>query len=131
MSFNLSLFEFQNQTPFKTLSNKKQLYHIYPLNNPKQLYCLKIAHILSESDLTTLQNEVNLHAMSSHPQIVSFKGFQINENKDQFGLTSRKFFILTEYFNSNLSDIIQLRANTKLNFTNEEITIFLENSINA
>lgn len=66
--------------------------------------------------------------MSSHPLIVEFKGFKTDEGKDQFGMVWAKGYILTEFLEDSLGNMINLK---KKEFSHEDIRGFASNAADA
>lgn len=121
MTFNLKLFKFTSQDPILTFSDSKFVYKVESIKDSSNIFSLKLSHLHKPSDYEQAINEVNIHAMSSHPNILSLKGYSSSENTDEFGLKIRKFFILLEYHDHNLYNEIKLRRGIGKDFHIKEI----------
>lgn len=125
MTFNLKLFKFISQDPILVFSNSKCLYKVESLRQSSCYFTLKMAHILTTQDYESLLNEANIHAMSTHSKIISFKGYSTSESIDEFGLLTRKFFFLLEFHHQNLNLEIKSRKKKGIGFTLDEIMMIL------
>lgn len=130
MTFNLKLFKFSSQEPLLVFSNSKCVYSVESLKNSEP-FSLKMIHILNSSDYENCINEVNIQAMSSHPNIISCKGYTTSENIDEFGLKTKKFFILLEFHNHNLANEIKVRKQLNMKFNILEILKIFNDLIKA
>lgn len=130
MTFNLKLFKFSSQEPLLVFSNSKCVYKVESLKNSEP-FSLKMIHILNSSDYENCINEVNIQAMSSHPNIISCKGYTTSENIDEFGLKTKKFFILLEFHNHNLANEIKVRKQLNMKFNILEILKIFNDLIKA
>ena len=131
MTFNLKLFKFPSQEPLLTFSNSKCLFKVESINQPAIFFSLKLTHIRSSSDYENCLNEVNIHAMSCHPKIISYKGYVNSDTTDEFGLTIRNFYILLEFHHHNLSHEIRARKKKSHFFSFQETSKILLDLIEA
>lgn len=128
MSFDLKLFQFQSQKPFRTTYNEAQFFKIFPKNDPNRLYTLKVYNICDDRQMEQYENEVKIHLIASalQPNVMQIKGSCLIQTKDNFGFENRKYCILMEDFTASLSQLKSQLQATRKRLDTEQLTNFLK-----